>query len=133
MFGGKKKKLIRGLVEDRCAFLEIDKNPLMHGLDYTTEIQNMGFLQLMGLPEATVVTCVETFFKLRNKVGDEAAIFQIEAHRSRMGSEMIPAELTLVNYLLYRLEIEHGMNNELFPVAWLHAAIQRIKRELKLR
>jgi len=74
-------------------------------------IDEMGMIQLAGLPENSIATIVETFAILKKNGVPESKIFaRIEAHRSLMVSGQIPNPVTLESYIRYRVYIEcsHG-------------------------
>lgn len=74
------------------------------------KLNQMSEFTVMGLPEATLVTIVETYTELRRRAWTDEAIFTaIERHRSTFVSEgRLPIPLTLQDYVLYRLGLEHG-------------------------
>lgn len=95
-----KLELIRGLLRRRVQKSLIA--PFLGNVDNLTEYE------LMGVPEATIVTIVETQLPLEASGLSEAEIFSaIESHRSSVGTGKIPKNLTLFKYVKYRLEIEH--------------------------
>lgn len=68
-------------------------------------------VELVGIPEGTIVTIVATYALLKGQGLDDRKIFgQIEAHRSMIGSGPMPEAVTLETYVQYRvdLENEHG-------------------------
>lgn len=105
LFGESKKiGLVRSLVWDRVA---ADSRAAAHG--FTKEMVNsLTDAQLLGLPEATIATIVESYASLakRGSVGDEA-LRSIERHRAQIGTGRLPDPLTLESYVRYRLDIEH--------------------------
>ena len=75
------------------------------------EFNQMTEFQVMGTPEATLVTIVETYSELRRRGGltDEAIFTAIERHRSTpTEGGHLPNPLTLQSYVFYRVELEHG-------------------------
>lgn len=73
-------------------------------------VDSLSELQLAGVPEATIVTIVETWALLCKAGVRDAEIFsRIEEHRSRMfpRGEM-PIPLNLTTYIKYRLKLEHS-------------------------
>lgn len=64
---------------------------------------------LLGLPEGTLVTIVETFAALKLQgVSDSEALQRIERHRSMIGSGTMPSPLSLESYIWYRVSLEHS-------------------------
>ena len=81
LFGGKRKlELIRELVEQRMrdhGFTDIDSR---------LKVKELGNMELMGTPEAAIVTIIETVFKMQAKgmlLGQ--IISQMEQHRGSLG------------------------------------------------
>lgn len=73
-------------------------------------IDNLTELELLGLPEATVVCIVETFAVLKTHgKRDEEALLAIEEHRASFGDfGPLPRPLTLESYVKYRVQLEHS-------------------------
>lgn len=73
------------------------------------DIDELSKTMLMGLPEATIVTIVETWAILKIQgVREEDILKRIEAHRASFGDYGdLPKPLTLENYIKYRLDLEH--------------------------
>lgn len=73
-------------------------------------IDNLTELELLGLPEATVVCIIETFTLLKTHgKRDEEALHAIEEHRASFGdSGPLPRPLTLESYVKYRVQLEHS-------------------------
>lgn len=109
LFGGSgtnKNKLIKNLVKER-----IGSDPMAASIGFDKSmVDSLTDFQLAGLPEATIVTIVETWTLLSKKgIPEENILKHIEEHRSSLGdSGNIPSPLTLSNYIKYRLELEHG-------------------------
>ncbi|MDC1268323.1 hypothetical protein N8Z76_01165 [Gammaproteobacteria bacterium] len=114
-FGGKKKlNLIRLLLERRMAEMGYD--------DYQHQLilKNMGKLELLGSPEATLISIIEMILNLQKRgmlIGHILA--KIELKRSSTGSDQTqfhacidlsrgpdPAQ-AIYKYCEYRLDIEH--------------------------
>jgi hypothetical protein len=78
---------------------------------WRAEFNQMTDAMVMGIPEAAIVTIVETYTQFRSRPGwaDEAIFDAIERHRSAftLGGQL-PSPLTLTGYVSYRLELEHG-------------------------
>jgi hypothetical protein len=73
-----KIKIIKGLVRER-----VQNDPIASKLG---DIDGLSETMLMGLPEATIVTIVETWAILRKQgVGEEEILKRIEAHRASFG------------------------------------------------
>lgn len=100
-----KEDLIRGLVKKR-----IREDPLAGNLGYDENmVDSLGTKELMGIPEAAIVTIVETYaLSLKSGAPEEAILNHIENHRSQIGSGTLPNPLNLESYIKYRIEIEHG-------------------------
>lgn len=73
-------------------------------------IDSLSETMLMGLPEATIVTIVETYWQLRNQeLSDKEILEAIENHRASFGDAgTLPSQLTLSNYIKYRVRLEHS-------------------------
>jgi len=122
LFGGKKKlNLIRELIERRMADSGYDE------IQYQLKIKELTNLQLMSTPEGTLVTIMETIFKLQNKgLLLNQAIARVEDHRSKLGvnsrrylaiieltRDIDKAGIAVFRYCEYRLEIENpGVLNQ---------------------
>lgn len=64
---------------------------------------------LIGLPEGTLVTIVETFALLKaQEVSDADALQSIERYRSVIASGLLPSPLSLESYIEYRIDLEHS-------------------------
>lgn len=64
---------------------------------------------LLGTPEATITTIVETYVTMKQQGIDERQILElIEELRSVIGSDIIPSPLTLRSYIRYRVSLEHS-------------------------
>lgn len=110
MFGGgrpSKDDLVRSLAKKR-----VREDPMSAAMGFSENIiDEMGMIQLAGLPENSIATIVETFAILKKNGVPESEIFtRIEAHRSLMVSGQIPNPVTLESYIRYRVYIEcsHG-------------------------
>ena len=104
-FGGAnsdKIELIKNLVIKR-----VQNDPIASMLG---DIDSLSETMLMGLPEATIVTIVETWAMLKKQgVSEEEILQRIEAHRASFGDYGdLPKPLTLPSYIKYRLDLEHG-------------------------
>ncbi len=108
IFGGGKfsrEALIKRLAKER-----VKNDPLAVTMGFNESmIDSLGTMELMGIPEAAIVTIIETYaLSLKSGAPEEAVLHHIENHRSQIGSGSMPEPLNLVNYIKYRLEIEHG-------------------------
>jgi len=108
VFGGgkpSKEDLIRDLAKER-----IKTDPLAESMGYNESmIDSLGTTELMGIPEAAIVTIVETYaLSLKSGAPEEAILNHIENHRSQLGAGSMPVPLNLETYIKYRIEIEHG-------------------------
>ena len=64
--------------------------------------------QLLGTPEATIITIVENYYQGMNHGLSEHETFQrIEMHRSMGGSGIMPDPVNLESYVNYRMGIEY--------------------------
>jgi hypothetical protein len=97
-----KMELIRNLAKKR-----IHNDP---NLSMPENVNSLSEYMLMGLPEATIVTIVETYWQLNNQGLSEKEILEtIENHRASFGDVgTLPSQLTLFNYIKYRLRLEHS-------------------------
>lgn len=115
--------LIRALLKQR-----IYSDPLLKE-EYTSgnvpKVENLREIVLLGLPEGTIVTIVETYFakKKDSSSSDEVILYSIEKHRKILFPEsgVMPTPLTLSHYIKYRLKIEHsqgvGITNDFVNMA----------------
>jgi hypothetical protein len=107
LFGSKgmsKKDLIKNMVRKR-----VQNDPITKKLGI--DVDALSDLELMGLPEATIVTIVETYCTMKRQANlpDEDIFEAIEAHRSMFGDTgTMPSSLTLPSYIKYRLGLEHS-------------------------
>jgi hypothetical protein len=115
LFGGKHKlELIRELLEQRMRDSGYDD------MEYRLQIKELSNTQLIGTPEGTLVTIIDTVVKLQRKgamLGQ--TLTSIENHRSRIGTEPSTFEeildiasgpeagMSVPLYCQYRMEIEH--------------------------
>jgi hypothetical protein len=100
--GMSKEDLIKNLVRKR-----IQNDPIAKMLGNVDDLPDS---VLMGLPEATIVTIVETYCVMKQQANlpDEVILEAIEAHRSTFGDTgTIPSLPTLSSYIKYRLSLEH--------------------------
>lgn len=64
---------------------------------------------VLGTPEATIVTIVESCIQLRRLGLPESEVLaRIEKHRSMIGSDIMPSPLTLRSYIRYRVSLEYA-------------------------
>lgn len=108
LFGGgasSKEELIKNLAKTR-----IRTDPMARRMGYDESmIDSLETMQLMGIPEAAIVTIVETYaLSLKSGAPESAILEHIENHRSQIGSGVFPVPLNLESYIKYRLEIEHS-------------------------
>jgi hypothetical protein len=94
--------LTRTLVKER-----INSIPFLQVLGNVDELSD---IQLMGLPEATIITIIQTYYELTNKgISEQEALKIIESHRSYIGyDDNRQRFLGLRTYIEYRLDIEHS-------------------------
>ena len=108
----KKLNLIRQLVKRR-----IENDPVLkekYAGKGAPKVDDIPEMVLMGLPEGTIVSIVETYWMMKFKASssDKEILELIELHRSTQvpnpeGTTM-PSPLTVSNYIKYRLHIEHS-------------------------
>jgi len=115
MFGGKRKlELIRELLEQRMREEGFDD------MDSRLRVKELGKAQLLGTPEAGIVTIVETVIKRqRQGVLLASILLSIENHRSTLGSDSQEfaeileiakgpqAGYSVGAYCFYRVNTEH--------------------------
>ena len=117
-----KIELIKNLVKKR-----VQNDPIASTLG---DIDSLSETMLMGLPEATIMTIVETYcmMKRQGNLPDEEIFEAIEAHRSMLGDTgTIPSPLTLSSYIKYRLGLEHSHGAPLRS-KFVDKAIEEAKR-----
>ncbi|CAK8713381.1 hypothetical protein GCAAIG_02700 [Candidatus Electronema halotolerans] len=101
-----KESLIRELVKKRLAndpnFAEMfDVSPAV--------IDSMPIVVIMGLPEATIFSIVESWARCLNENISPMRILQlIEAHRCNAAEGEMPFSLSLEVYIRYRVKLEHS-------------------------
>ena len=117
LFGGTKKlSLIRELMEQRVRNMGYDS------IEYNLKIKQLGNMQLIGSPEGTIVTIIETVFKLQKQnLLIQAILSKIEGHRKLSGQNINifytilsmtngttqEASNAIVEYTRYRVNLEH--------------------------
>ena len=134
LFGGKRKlELIRELLEQRMRAEGFDD------MESRLKIKQLGNLQLIGTPEGTLVTILETVISLQKKgvlIGQ--ILSSIEDHRKGVSgqdpteveritnlcrSSVDDAIQAIAEYAFYRVRIEHQgrMDASQFEAAFLQA------------
>jgi hypothetical protein len=101
------KNLVKKRIQNDTALSTLEKPDT---ISYITSDEKL----LMGLPEATIVTIVATYLQFKNSGLSDKKIFEvIERHRDRFGNvgDMF-LELTLSNYIKYRVKLEHSSGDE---------------------
>lgn len=104
--GVDKNALIRNLVR-----LRVKNDPMAAAMGFSEEMaDSLSAFQLAGLPEGTLVAIVETWSILHKRGAEDGEIFsRIEDHRSSMFPiGQMPTPLNLLNYIKYRIELEHS-------------------------
>lgn len=103
--GFSKEDLIRELAKQR-----IRTDPVANSMGYSPDmIDSLGTMELLSIPEATIVTIVETYaLSLQNGVTELEILQHIENHRSLVSSGTLPQPLHLDSYIRYRLKVEHS-------------------------
>ena len=106
----KKLSLIRQLIKIRFQNDELLKKKY-EGKN-VPKVYDFPEIVIMGLPEATIVTIVESYWMMKDMTtrSDKEILESIERHRKTLFPESrpMPAPLTLSNYIKYRLNIEHS-------------------------
>jgi hypothetical protein len=108
----KKLNLIRQLVKRRIENDALLKEKFA-GKD-APKVDDLPEMVLMGLPEGTIVSIVETYWmwKFKANSSDKEILEVIELHRSTQipnpERTTMPSPLTLSNYIKYRINIEHS-------------------------
>lgn len=122
-----KTALIKRLVRLRCR-----NDPMAEVMGIDDEmIDSFSTFQLMGLPEATIVTIVEMWaIRHKQSIPDSAIFSIIEKLRSHMypSGQLLPSPLNLTNYIKYRLSIE--LPSSAYPIdePWIDAAVEVAKK-----
>jgi hypothetical protein len=101
-----KNSLIKNLVR-----LRLRNDPTVAAMGIREDMtDSLSAFQLAGLPEGTLVTIVETWSILHKQGAEDDEIFsRIEEHRSRMFPRgQMSTPLNLMNYIKYRIELEHS-------------------------
>jgi len=104
-----KIKLIRDLSKRR---VQNDPVTSMSGdvASILGDIESFSEIELMGLPEATIVTIVETYWQGKTRgLSDKEILETIENYRVSFDGNVgtLPSEMTLSNYIKYRVRSEH--------------------------
>ena len=106
----KKLSLIKQLVKIRVQNDQVLKKKY-EGKD-VPKVHDFPEIVLMGLPEGTIVSIVETFWMMKGQTSasDKEILEAIERHRKILFPESgsMPSPLTLSNYIKYRLIVEHS-------------------------
>jgi len=112
----KKINLIRQLIKTRVQNDQLLKKKY-EGKN-VPEVCDFPEIVIMGSPEATIVTIVESYWMMKDMTtkSDKEILESIERHRKRIYPESgpMPSPLTLSNYIKYRLNIEHSHG---FPIS----------------
>lgn len=104
--GVDKDSLIRDLVR-----LRVKNDPMAAAMGFGEEMaDSLSAFQLAGLPEGTLVAIVETWSILhKSGMEDGEILSRIENHRSNMFPRgQMPTPPNLLNYIKYRIELEHS-------------------------
>lgn len=132
LFGKKdeKSELIKSLVKRR-----ISEDPFAEAEGYTESmVDKLSKSQLMGTPEAAIVSIIETYESMQ-KIGASAhdILTHIESHRSQLGAEpeSMPDPLLLEPYIHYRVYIEN-MSGTYITETMISAAIENTKSHYKV-
>jgi hypothetical protein len=104
-------------------------------------IKSFSEIELMGLPEATIVTIVKTYWQLKTEGLSDKKIFEaIENHRARFDDDtgILPSQSTLSNYIKYRVRLEHHgdsiIRENLIDISddFIDEAIKETRRTLQI-
>ena len=100
-----KTDLIRSLLKAR-----LRDDPMANMAGVTPDLVDQQSDQdVLGTPEATIVTIVESYIQLSRLGFPESEILRrIEKHRSMIGSATMPSPLTLRSYIRYRVSLEYA-------------------------
>ena len=102
--GGKSKNdLIRELFRKR-----LQSDPAARSAGFPPSLaDSLSLQELLSLPEAGIVTNVETYLTLKQRgVHDQDIFAMIEEHRSVMACGEMPSNCTLRTYIRYRVTLE---------------------------
>jgi hypothetical protein len=106
----KKLSLMRQLIKIRVQNDELLKKK--YEGENVPKVYDFPEIVIMGLPEATIVTIVESYWMMKDMTTktDKEIFESIERHRKILFPESgpMPSPLTLSNYIKYRLNIEHS-------------------------
>jgi hypothetical protein len=98
--------LIRKFLDKR-----IKENLLLRSLG---SVQSMSDVEVIGTPEGTIVTIVESFRVMRELgMSDDAIFAAMEAHRASLGRGRMPRNVDLTQYVRYRLRLDHNTGQQL--------------------
>jgi len=128
LFSGRKpskEDLIKSLAKKR-----IKEDPLAKSKGFNESmIDALSTMELMSIPEAAIVTIIETYaLSLKSGAPEEAILNHIENHRSQLGAGAVPSPLNLESYIKYRIKIEqeHG---EPISEQFISRAISRARKQ----
>jgi hypothetical protein len=108
--------LVRKLVEERT-------KQSFFGRLFQNDIKKMDDAVLIGTPEGTVVTIVETYYALRKGGASAAQAFAaIEDHRSTAMPGRMPPCADLNDYIKYRVRLEHNRGHKMTDFEILRAS-----------
>src|SRR5205809_975029 len=106
IFGPTRTKfdLIRHLIKER-----VREDPGAEAIGITPKmVDQQSDDVLIGTPEGTVVTIVETYHSLRDSGASLVeALVAIEQHRNQFISGRMPISASLSTYISYRVRLEH--------------------------
>jgi len=102
---GSKTGFIRSLVKQR-----ISSDSAAQSAGFTLDmVDSLSGMQIRSLPEAGILSNVETYLKMKKLGATDLDVFQrIEAHRSRMVSGTMPDGCDLRRYIKYRVHLENS-------------------------
>ncbi len=124
---GEKVALARDWAKERS---RRDLGPV--AAEFLPLIDKLSALQVMGLPEYSIITIVETFADLtRKKVPPGEILARIEAHRSSFsGGVRLPERAELEVYVFDRMSLEHPTAE--LDREWTDLLVSRCRERFRL-
>ncbi len=107
LFGRRATKfdLIRKLLKAR---LRSDPMAQLAGVN-PDEVDSQPDAVVLGTPEGTITTIVETYITMKRQgVSEDQILLLIEEHRSEIGADTVVFPLPLRDYIRYRVSLEHS-------------------------
>jgi hypothetical protein len=126
IFGPKRTKfgLIRDLIKER-----LREDRITAGMGLTPDmVDEQPDEVVIGTPEATVVTIIETYHALRDAGASlSEALVAIEQHRNQFIPGRMPISASLSTYISYRVRLEHADGPNLPPASIARAIVEATK------